>query len=112
MALRPVCSHDAEGRGRTQQHVNVARNRRAMLVHEVSQEEHEKVSTRVVTNYNHMHALSIQHYEVVQIYRVTVPLVRIEKCLFVPMRLIDFKNAAMARARSTPANTACPVCGS
>jgi len=56
-----------------------------MLVHEVSQEEHEKVSTRVVTNYNHMHALSIQHYEVVQIYGVTVPLVRIEKCLFVPM---------------------------
>lgn len=82
---------------RTQQHANAARNRRATVVREVSQEEHETVSTRVVTNYNHMHALSIQYYEVVQVYRVAVQLARVEKCLFVPMRLIDFKNAALVR---------------
>src|SRR5262245_30250180 len=82
---------------RTQQHANSARNRRATVVKEVSQSEHEKVSTRVVTNYNHMHALSIQYYEVVQIYRVAVQLVRAERCLFVPMRLVDFKNADLVR---------------
>ena len=48
----------------TQQNANAARNRRASIVKEVSQAESEKVSTRVVTNYNHMHALSIQYYEV------------------------------------------------
>jgi alpha-D-ribose 1-methylphosphonate 5-triphosphate synthase subunit PhnG len=92
---------------RTQQQANATRNRRATVVREVSQEEHESVSTRVVTNYNHMHALSIQYYEVVQIYRVAVQLARIEKCLFLPMRLIDFKNAALVRMfRKTLADAA------
>lgn len=82
---------------RTQQYANAARNRRATVVREVSQSEHEQVSTRVVTNYNHMHALSVQYYEVVQVYRSTVQLVRVERCLFVPMRLIDFNNPDMVR---------------
>ena len=81
----------------TQQQANAARNRRATVVKEVSQQEHESVSTRVVANYNHMHALSIQYYEVVQIYRVAVQLARVEKCIFVPMRLIDFNNPKMVR---------------
>lgn len=82
---------------RTQQHANAARNRRATVVKEISQTEREQVSSRVVTNYNHMHALSVQYYEVVQIYRVSVALTRIEKCLFIPMALIDFRNPALVR---------------
>ncbi|MGQ4619865.1 hypothetical protein [Nocardia sp. R7R-8] len=82
---------------RTQQHASAARNRRATVVKEVSQAEHEKISTRVVTNYNHMHALSVQYYEIVQIYRVVVRLARVEQCLFVPMKPIDFGNDALVR---------------
>ena len=82
---------------RTQQHANAARNRRATVVKEVSQAEHESVSTRVVTNYNHMHALSIQYYEVVQIYRVSIALQRVERCLFLPMPLVNFRNPALVR---------------
>lgn len=82
---------------RTQQQANAARNRRATVVKEVSQNEHESVSTRVVTNYNHMHALSIQYYEVVQIYRVSVALQRVERCLFLPMQLVDFHNLDLVR---------------
>jgi hypothetical protein len=82
---------------RTQQQANAARNRRATVVKEVSQSEHETVSTRVVANYNHMHALSIQYYEVVQIYRVAVQLARVEKCLFLPMILIDFTKPELVR---------------
>ena len=81
----------------TQQNANAVRNRRASVIKEVSQEEHEKVSTRVVTNYNHMHALSIQYYEVIQIYRVAVKLSEVVKCLFIPMKLINFENADMVR---------------
>jgi hypothetical protein len=79
---------------RTEQHSTSARNRRATAVREVSQSEHEQISTRIVANYNHMHALTIQYYEIVQVYRVATRLHRAERCLFVPMRRIDFSEAA------------------
>ena len=75
---------------RTQQHASAARSRRASIVREVSQQEHETISTRVVTNYNHMHALTVQYYEIVQAFRVTTELARAERCLFVPLQLVDF----------------------
>ena len=78
----------------SQQHASAARNRRASVVREVSQQEHETISTRVVTNYNHMHALTVQYYEVVQAFRVTTELARAERCLFVPLQLVSFRDAA------------------
>ncbi len=93
---------------RTQQHANAARNRRATVVKEVSQNEHEQISTRVVANYNHMHALSVQYYEVVQIYRVAVALSRAEKCFYVPMQLIDFSKPDLVR-RFRAALAAAPI---
>ena len=74
---------------RTQQHANSARNRRASIIQEVEQTESETVTTRSVTNYNHMHALSVQYYEVVQIYRVSTNVSEVEKCLFAPMKVIE-----------------------
>ena len=92
---------------RSQQNASSVRNRRASIVREVSQEEHEQISTRVVTNYNHMHALSIQYYEVVQAFRVTTQLERAERCLFVPLQLLDFNDAAVVdRWRSVLAEVA------
>lgn len=75
---------------RTEQYANSVRNRRATAVREVSQSEHEEVSTRIVANYNHMHALTIQYYEVVQVYQVAAQLHQAERCLFVPFELLDF----------------------
>jgi hypothetical protein len=75
---------------RTEQHASAVRSRRASIVHEVSQSEHEEVSTRVVANYNHMHALTVQYYEVIQIYRVEAQLQEAERCLFVPIEILDF----------------------
>lgn len=37
-----------------------------------------KCKTRAITNFNHMHALTVQYYEVVQLYRTTVELARIK----------------------------------
>ncbi|MBN8214850.1 MAG: hypothetical protein J0M09_18145 [Xanthomonadales bacterium] len=82
---------------RTHQQAHAARNRRASVVREVSQEEHESISTRAVTNYNHMHALSVQYYEIVQIYRVAVNLSKVDKCLFVPLALLDFSDHDIVR---------------
>jgi hypothetical protein len=75
---------------RTEQHATSVRNRRASAVREVSQAEHEDVSTRIVANYNHMHALTVQYFEVVQLYRTRTQLHRGERCLFVPMEYPDF----------------------
>lgn len=80
---------------RSQQNASSVRNRRASIVREVSQEEHEQISTRVVTNYNHMHALNVQYYEVVQAFRVTTQLEEAERCLFVPLKLLDFRDVAV-----------------
>ena len=81
---------------RTEQFATSVRNRRATAVREVSQSEHEQVSTRIVANYNHMHALTVQYYEVVQIYRVTVQLNRFDRALFLPFELLDFSTASGA----------------
>lgn len=78
---------------RTEQHATSVRNRRATAVREISQTEHEQVSTRVVANYNHMHALTVQYYEVVQIYRVSVQLNNFTRALFLPFELLDFTVA-------------------
>lgn len=92
---------------RSQQNASSVRNRRASIVREVSQEEHEQISTRVITNYNHMHALSIQYFEVVQAFRATTMLERAERCLFVPVKLVDFSDPALVdRWRLTLADAA------
>jgi hypothetical protein len=76
----------------SQQHASAARSRRASIVQEVAQSEREALSTRVVCNYNHMHALNVQYYEVVQAFRVTTTLQRAERVLFVPVKLVDFDD--------------------
>lgn len=77
---------------RTHQHAHSSRSRRASVVKEVAQTEHESVSTRVLANYNHMHALTIQYYEVVQIYRVEVAVAKADRVVFIPVALIDFND--------------------
>jgi hypothetical protein len=92
---------------RTQQASHSARNRRASIVREVSQAESEQISTRTLTNYNHMHALTVEYYEVVQLYRTVVELSRAERCIFVPMKLIDFRNPTLLdRYRAVLASSA------
>lgn len=76
----------------TQQHASSARTRRAAVIKETTQGENERMQTRVVANYNHSHALSVQYYEVVQIYRVVVSVAKVERVIFVPLAPLDFKG--------------------
>jgi hypothetical protein len=82
---------------RTHQHAHSSRSRRASVVKEVAQSEHENISTRVIANYNQMHALTVQYYEVVQIYRVEVELAQAEKVVFIPVALADFDDDGLIR---------------
>lgn len=79
----------------TLQIASSVRSRRASIVQEVTQREKETLTTRTITNYNHMHALSVQYYEVVQIYSTTTRISKIDKCLFIPMKIIKNWNRAM-----------------
>lgn len=82
---------------RTHQHAHSSRSRRASVVKEVSQSEHEKLSTRVIANYNHMHALTVQYYEVVQVHRVQSALAKADRVIFVPVALTDFGHDEVIR---------------
>ena len=64
---------------------------------EVSQTDHESISTRILANYNHIHALTIQYYEVLQIYRTKAALSRVDKVVFIPVKLMDFKSDDLIR---------------
>jgi uncharacterized membrane protein YgcG len=90
----------------TQQAASSARNRRASIVQEVSQQEQEQVSTRIVANYNHMHALTVQYFEVVELYRVAAALSEAERCLFVPMKIMEFTNALVRKYQGVLADAA------
>ena len=76
----------------TQQVASSVRSRRASIVQETERTETEAVTTRNVTNYNHMHALSVCYYEIVQIYRVVLRPKKSQKCLFIPVASIDFTD--------------------
>jgi hypothetical protein len=76
----------------TQQHASSSRTRRATVVRETEQEESEEVRTRVITNHNHMHALSVHYYEVVQIFRVEIAPEDAKPVLFVPFEPLDFSS--------------------
>jgi hypothetical protein len=80
----------------THQAASSTRDRWATVVREVSQEESEQISTRALTNFNHMHALTVQYYEVVQMYRTVVALERVERCLFLPMKTVRFEGTDAA----------------
>jgi len=80
----------------THQSALSTRSRRATIVKESFQAEHETVQTRVITNYNHMHAMTIQYYEVVQLYKTIMKVENVEKVLFIPMSPIRFiENSAV-----------------
>ncbi|MEZ4955914.1 MAG: hypothetical protein R2825_20315 [Saprospiraceae bacterium] len=101
---------------RTQQAINdnthqqsmAARTRRATVVQETYEKESETVTTRVVTNYNHMHAMSVQYYEVVQIYEVMTEIERMERVLYVPMKPLNFSDSRVISRFKRPLYFAVP----
>lgn len=100
---RSVLSSSMQGiNDKIQQHSSAARNRTAVAVQEVTQSEKVDARTRTITNYNHMHALSIHYYEVVQIFRTVLQLSSLQPCLIIPIKPIDFKSPTVPPANVHP----------
>lgn len=72
-----------------------ARSRRATVVKEIEESETEALTTRVVANYNHMHAMTVLFFEVLQTFKLKTRVARAERCVFIPMEVIAFTPAAI-----------------
>ncbi|MDP6563724.1 MAG: hypothetical protein QF578_02770 [Alphaproteobacteria bacterium] len=74
----------------TSQKSSAIRSLWSSVVLEDTQIEGEEVSTTNITNYNHMHALTVQYYEVLQHYRAQIGLEAMEPILYLPFKPIAF----------------------
>lgn len=69
------------------------RSRRSTQVREVSEREQQTATTRVIANYNHMHALTMMFFEVIQVFKLSTRTIDAERVVFLPMREIAFDDA-------------------
>lgn len=76
----------------TQRHAEAARTRRATVVREVSQNEAQELTTRVLANYNHMHALTIMYFEVIEAFDLKTRVVDAERLIFLPFKLREVQE--------------------
>ena len=77
---------------RTAEKSQALRSLRQTVVREVTQEEKETVTTRILANYNRRHSLNIEYFEVLQKYSIVTELAGWARCLFVPLKPLDFSN--------------------
>ena len=87
----------ADGARRMQQNTiatsQSVRSRRATQVREVSETESQTATSRVIANYNHMHALTVMFFEVVQIFELKTRAADAERIVFIPMQAAKFTDA-------------------
>ncbi|MES2521388.1 MAG: hypothetical protein V4617_01730 [Gemmatimonadota bacterium] len=81
----------------TSQNASAVRSLWSTAVVEDTQGETARASTSNVTNYNHMHALNVQYYELLQHYMTRVDVERVEPLLFVPITALDFTGHRFIR---------------
>ncbi len=68
------------------------RSRRQSVVREVTEQEAESMSTRVLANYNRRHTLNILFFEVLQTYEFKTILKYWDRCLFIPLVPLNFED--------------------
>jgi hypothetical protein len=76
----------------TQRQAEASRTRRAAVVREVSQSENETLTTRVLANYNHMHALTVMYFEVIEVYNLKTRVVDADRLIFLPFMVRDVQD--------------------
>lgn len=80
------------------QDARLSRRLYSAAVREVSESDNVELRTRVVANYNHMHALNVQYYEVVQVQRLRTRITDAFRLLFLPIQIVDFTDETQCRA--------------
>jgi hypothetical protein len=75
---------------RTQQASAAVRSQRGTVVTSQRQGESVSVTSEVVANYNHCHAITLEYFEVLKHYRVDQILAAVKECLFIPLQMTRF----------------------
>lgn len=75
---------------RTSQKSSLIRSLWSTVVLEDVESENQKISTTNITNYNHMHAMTVQYYEVLQHYRAEISFTRATPVIFIPFTPMNF----------------------
>ena len=86
-------------RDQTLQASSSVRSQRATVVQTVQQGETMRVTTEVVHNHNHCHAMTIEYFEVLRHFQISQELVDVQECLFVPLLMGSFDSAKALRWR-------------
>lgn len=82
---------------RTQQASAAVRSQRGTVVTSQRQSESVSVTSEIVANYNHCHAVTIEYFEVLKHYRVDQILASAQECLFVPLQMTRFDDLKALR---------------
>ncbi|MEV0387473.1 hypothetical protein [Nonomuraea sp. NPDC050643] len=77
-------------RDRTTQRASAVRDQRSTVIQTVAQGESVRAETEFVANFNHCHAITIQHFEVLRHFLVDHELADVRECLFVPLPITLF----------------------
>lgn len=88
-------------RDKTLQSASAVRSLRTSVVQTVSQGDSTRVTTEVVANHNHCHALTIQYFEVLRHLQVVHRLADVRECLFVPLPVSPFDGPKTLRWRQS-----------
>jgi len=84
---------------RTQQASSAVRSQRASVVVGQEQSEALTVTSEVVANYNHCHAMTVEYFEVLEHFRVDIELAAVSECLFVPLQMTRWDDLKALRWR-------------
>ena len=63
-----------------------------LLIKTASSDESDSVSTKIIANHNHSHAMTVQYWEVMRRYKLETCIENVDLILFVPMQMISFLN--------------------
>lgn len=75
---------------RTNQAASAVRSQKATVVVGEQQNEGLSITSEIVANYNHCHALTMEYFEVLQHFKVTQDLANVRECLFIPLQMKPF----------------------
>lgn len=74
----------------TMESASAVRNMRTASIQTASQRESFGITTQTIANYNHCHALTIQFFQCLRHYKVSIELADVQECLFVPYPISAF----------------------
>lgn len=97
-AARSVSANSMQNiHDQTKQSASAVRNQRSTVVTTATQNESMSVTTEVIANHNHCHAVTMQYFEVLRHFALSTELADVQECLFIPLDMTPFDDKKIMR---------------